>query len=110
MISRYNYNSLDEYEGELLVMMNDSSSNKYLGKEFKVIQDTLYVFFSPKMLRSGLIVEPDPFIKIPIEDIAYFEIQTYDPGKTCLWGSGIGLGIGLIILVVFIVPFSDAEW
>ena len=70
IILRNDYKSLDEYEGELFVVMKDSTSQTYSGDEYKVIQDTLYVLFSPKKLSGGNIIQPDPPIKIPIEDIA----------------------------------------
>lgn len=111
IISRDNYNSLDEYEGKLFVMMKNGSLLKFLEKELKITRDTLYIISHLKILRSGRIIQPGPPFKIPIEDSAYFEIQEFNLGKTFLLGSGIGIVLWLIVVfVLFLNAAYSGMW
>ena len=56
IISKENFITMNEYEGELFVMMKDSTSHKYLEKEFKVTLDTLYIISHSKELSGGAII------------------------------------------------------
>lgn len=102
IVSRHSYSSLDEYKGELFVMMKDGSSYKYLEKEFKITSDTLYIISHLKILSGGRIKQPEPTIKIPMEEIAHLEIKSINWGKTSMWRGGIVLGLFFMLFIALI--------
>lgn len=107
IVSRHNYSSLDEYKGELFVMMKDGSSYKYLEKEFKITSDTLYIISHLKILSGGRIKQPEPTIKIPMEDIAHLEMKSFNWGNTSMWRGGIVLGLFLVLYLAIIINPPD---
>lgn len=94
---------MNKYEEDIKVILKDSSSHQYLGKEFKVSQDTLFIS-SPSQEVAGCEMIKHPSVKIPIKDIDYLEVEYSNGLKTIL----LIVGVTVVLLVALGISMKSS--